>query len=393
MNLISFELKKFLFDKKTLILMTVFSVLLIGGTVRQELSVNMEESFHLTLQSQAENNIQTFSQILINNENVLSKEKKQEFEENLQLQEKILDALKANDLNKYFDLRYQFDEKELEKTTANNPMSRMSRKMSEQEMKYIRLVKARGLDFEYMPSMQIHAFGKLVTTFSTIFNNLWLLGFAMILTINFAALFENKEIRVYQSLGTKKSGIILKKLFSSVSMTYLWLIILSGLFLVSVGLIKGLGSPNYPAYLQEIPPLSALLNSGESAPPEIRLANMAISNGNVILISLAYAIIILFFLASLGMFLSTLTKRSMLVVGIIAILTEGYSSIKDEAWIQPFRKFVPMSYLDPVNLLKYPAYLFNKNSLLFGVIYLSLLGVVLLFSSYLILKNYRIRRI
>jgi ABC-2 type transport system permease protein len=103
--------------------------------------------------------------------------------------------------------------------------------------------------------------------------------------------------------------------------------------------------------------------------------------------------VVLFFLASIGMFLSMLTKRSLVVVTLIAILVMGYESIQDKPWVQSIRKFIPMSYTDPVELLKYPEYLFGKNSLLIGLLYLTSLGILLLLVTNLLFNKYRIRRI
>lgn len=401
MKLIRFEIKKFLFNWKTLVLIAIFSVLLIGGSLRQELEYNDVQNNPKNLLADKKQQTNYFSMNPDENKK-LSKEAQQKLYDRLDLIGKEVTALEAGDSKQYFDLRAQEIKQDLEESPVNKEVKRvlegktlpgdksLGKEELKQELEYIQLVKKRGLDFEYRPEIQVHAFAKLVRNFSILFSNIWLLGFAMILTVSFASIFENKEIRTYQAFGVKKSKLILSKFLSSLGLTYLWLLLLSGILLLSIGLLKGFGSPNYPAYLKENVPLAQIFeNFGASS----RVVNMAISNGEVIIISLLYGFFILFFLAALGMFLSVLTKRSMVVVAFMAILIDGYSYIQDEPWIQSVRKFIPMSYLNPVDLLKYPNYLFGKSSLYFGFAYLLILGIIFLLASYFTLKKYRLRRI
>lgn len=382
MNLFKFELKKFLFNWKTLVLIIVFSVLLIGGSLRHELDYRGDKVWRQSLISTVKFNLANDTNP-IGSAAVLSKEEQKERDAYIKIREDELTALEHDDINKYYEARYKEIMKFLEKGEDKNLRD---------EANYIELVKKRGLDFEYNPDIQSHAFGKLVTTLNTIFSELWLLGFAMILTVSFASIFENKEIRIYHALGTKNFSLIGKKILSSIGGTYLWLLLLSGVYFLMIGFLNGFGSPNYPAHFQETPSPSDIF-SGNGKLAEIHVVNPEISNGEVIVISLIYALFVLFFLAALGLFFSALTKKSFLMIAFVAILVEGYSYIQYDTWLQDFRKFIPMSYLNPVELLKYPDVLFGKNSLYVGFGYLLVLGIVFLLASHLILKKYQLRRI
>jgi ABC-2 type transport system permease protein len=395
MNLIRFEIKKFFLNKKNLILFAVFSSLLLGGRLQQEFQANNLKNNHqaaiqmVNQKIDACRKVQSFA-----DENKLSQEERQRLQEDINIEQMKLTALQKNDINEYFNLRYESDRRDLEDMESRNPniiFGPNQKEETETEMRYIELVKSRGLDFEYQPGSQIYAFGKLVSGLTQIFSNLWLLGFAIILSVSLASIFESKEERIYHSLSIKKFNILGSKLLSSVGVTYIWLWVLSLVFFIMFGVINGFGSPNYPAYLVNLPSLEQLQAGMGNV--KITVANMAIGNGQVILLSLLYAVIVLFFLATIGMFFSILTKRSLVVVAIIAILIMGYESVKDKPWIQSIRKFIPMSYTNPIELLKYPEYLFGKNSLLVGALYLSGLTLLLLFFTNLTFKNYRIRRI
>ncbi|MDR2976992.1 MAG: hypothetical protein LBV19_06745 [Streptococcaceae bacterium] len=404
MRLFLFELKKFLTNKKNLILFVVFSVLLLGGRLQQELQSNETTNYKQIEVQIAQSNLKTFTEVLKNADRYkLSQEDKQKYQNDIILREKMLAALKNDEVNKYFDLVYEDDKarlKALEETTQphlayTDPEMTHSywvddREPIKQDMRYIETVKSRGLKFEYMPSAQVHAFGKLVQQGLTqIFYGLWLLGFAVILSVNLASLFENKEDRVYRSLAIKKSNIICTKMLSSIAVTYIWICLLALAFLVIVGLINGFGSPNYPAYLMNIPSREL----AETGAAQLNIANMTISNGQVILTALLYTPVVLLFLSSLGMFFSVLTRKSMIVIAAIAVLLLGYQNVEGKLWIQSFRKFIPMSYTNPIELLKNPDALFGKYSLIVGVFYLLSMSFVLIFITNILFKKYRIRKI
>ncbi|MDR2976993.1 MAG: hypothetical protein LBV19_06750 [Streptococcaceae bacterium] len=395
MKYLKFELRKFIVDRKNLAMLVILSILMIGGAIQWDFQRQTDNNYIESLQVQSKQKTMENSEALyFADENNLSQEERQKLLAENDIENKKNQALDARDFNKYYDLVYEQDKQRLgdpKKENKSDIFEPNTAADPKDEMTYIELVKSRGLDFELQAENQRHAFGELVTSFSKIFSSLWLIGFAIILSVSLAAIFENKEERVYHSLQVTSARLIWTKLFSSISTAFIWLLSLSGIFLIIFGVKNGFGSPNYPAYLVNPPSMSSLLNP--LADHRRTVANLAISSGSVILITLLYALIIFFFIAALGMFLSMLTKSSLVVITIIAIFIQGFDYIKEQPWLQDLRKFIPMSYLDPVNLLKNPSDLFGKNSLTIGAVYLLVLGLLFLISSQIMYKNYRIRRI
>ncbi|MDR2977122.1 MAG: hypothetical protein LBV19_07465 [Streptococcaceae bacterium] len=286
MKLLQFEIKKFLTNKKNITLFVVFTSIFLGFQLQQETQINGEENYIQAYQQMAKQNINTFRDTLSNaDEYNLSQEKRREYQDDINMQEKMLSALEKKDVNGYFDLRYEDLKSSVKESDSeisagmNVGLMKEQKKRDESEMEYIELVKSRGLDFEYQPKAQVHAFGKLVSGLTRIFNSLWLTGFAVILSVSLANIFESKEDRIYHALNINKYKIIGSKLFSSVGVTYIWLWLLSLAFLTMVGIIKGFGSPNYPAFLMKNVNYEQLISGKGSTNDMVIPANMSIPNG------------------------------------------------------------------------------------------------------------------
>lgn len=142
--------------------------------------------------------------------------------------------------------------------------------------------------------------------------------------------------------------------------TFLGILLLSFVDVIIVGLENGFGSWDYPAYLVNI-------WSNPASDPTLP-DNMAISVGSVIVLSMLYLFVVLLFLATLGAVIAVIFKRSMVVIGIMALIILGWASIASFSEIQMIKRCLPFSYLNPVELLCQPKYLFGNLSYFVGFI-------------------------
>ncbi|MDR0199952.1 MAG: hypothetical protein LBI43_05175 [Streptococcaceae bacterium] len=291
-------------------------------------------------------------------------------------------AIEENNPNQYWHYAYVLDEEIIK--NASNPNETISADEvsdTKAELRYIALVKQRHLTFEWQQGNQTHAFGDFVEgSLQAMGFSIFTLLFAILVSTPLSSFFESGENRFSNFIHISSRQTLLSKVLVGVVVTFFWLLIISIINILVLGLINGFGSFNYPA---------SLWNNGMSPTP----SNMAIPVGLVCVLSLLYFILILLFLASLGALLSALTKRSLVVIGIIAILVVGWSLIETQPMVQAIRPYVPMSYLNPVELLSYPTYLFKNASFGIGAGYLASLSLLCLVLANGFMKNYRLRRI
>ncbi len=380
MMLYLFEIKKFVINRKNMMLGLILSSLLFLGlyffVFNGPLTAPALKAQLLSSTQQLESSSRATLNGLSKNDR-----SREFFSKNEEYLEKQIIAIQKNDINQYYDLELQRINFEMKN---NQQVVGLSVENLEAEKSYIQLVQSRGLNFEIMPSGQIHAFGQYVRfTFGLFFSSLFLFAFSLFVSIDLSSFLEKKENHFFNFAGIGSLKNILTKVITSVLLTMLWIILLSVIDIVIVGVTSGFGSFNYPAVLSNI-------WGGEVATtPD----NISISNGQVILLSLFYLFIILVFLSTLGALLSALTKRALVVAGIIAVFVVGWSLVENQPAVQGLRRFVPMSYLNPVELLCHPSYLMGNFSYLGGIVYLMICSLIFLFLANLVYKNYKIRRI
>ncbi|MGM9887054.1 MAG: hypothetical protein ACI31W_07415 [Lactococcus sp.] len=382
-----FELKKFMINKRNVIMFLALSFVLLFTLYFSVFKTGLSRSIFL---QQAETATQT---MLATDTQSLTSHKLNEEEiafqkENIQLLSQQIKALENKNINQYFDLQLQLDKK-LSKLSLDNGLGITSDilKRNAVEISYLSLVKSRKLSFEIMPTVQFNAFGQFVdfTLESNYFTTLFLLLFSFLVSTTVAFYMENKEIMTYKFLNISSRRSLCSKILSAVTATFLGILLLSFIDVIIVGLKNGFGSWDYPAYLVNI------WNNPASDPtlPD----NMAISVGSVIVLSMLYLFVVLLFLATLGAVIAVIFKRSMVVIGIMALIILGWVSIASFSEIQMIKRYLPFSYLNPVELLCQPKYLFGNLSYFVGFIYLVFLSLISFGLAVFLLKNQKIRRI
>ena len=393
MKYFKFELKKFILNKRNRYLLALISSLIIVYSVYNTISfTNIFKNNITTLAQEVQTTEKTVQDNIETTEESLKTTKVKAESDDLNntlsdlnqednIYQKQIAAIGANDINEYYHLQKEIDQLYFKQYGSQS--SSGQDKFVKEELKYIKTVQERKLDFEAIPTMQSHAFGNFHQQFIPILtSSLFIVLFASMVSILVATSYESKENRFYRFAGIDLQKNLIIKVLSGTLATFAWIIISSIIYFLVIGVVNGFGAWNYPAYLGD-----SDLKTG------FTLTNLTIPIGILDLGSILYLFFVIFFLASLGALISVFVKRSMVVVGVIALFVMGYSMIGDVPWIISIRRFVPFSYFEPLKLFGNPSALFGKYSILIGAGYLLSLSVLFLLISVFIIKNQKTRRI
>lgn len=375
MRLFKFEVLRFALNKKNKYLMMILSFLVLLMTI----FLLAQNPAKQQLKSLIDNVKVNLSLTQENLKKELPKAELSQITQDELSYKKQLDALKRHHLDLYYTERASLDLRMLDslasdKNSSNQSLNKQQSTQIQKELNYISLVQKRKLHFEIMAGNQRKAFGSLQQLILNpmFFSSIFLLIFAILIAPSISLDFEGGENRFYNFAHISPQANLLMKTFSTTIFCYSWLILILFLEFLTIGFVSGFGSPNYPAFLPN---------------------NLNITNGLVDGLSLLYLLLILFFIASLGALLSSLFKKSLVVIGILAVIIVGYPLIENFPFLAKLRRFFPMSYFNPIQLLNNPDYLAGKYSILVGALFLFTMSLIFLFGANLLLKKYRMRRI
>ena len=382
-----FELKKFILNKKNRYILVLISAIIVGYSTYTTISfTSLFSNNTASLLQDVQDNEKSVQDNIKNNEDILKDAKTSAARDQLNdtlnyykeqniIYEKQVTALNANHINEYFRLQKKVDQLLL---NAENGQD----KALKQEIKYITTVQERHLNFEVMASMQSHAFGNFHQQFIPILSSsLFIVLFSSMISILVASGYESKENRFYRFAGIDLRKNLLIKVLSGTLATFAWILLSSIVYFLIIGVVNGFGAWNYPAYLGNVDFM------------RFTLTNITIANGILDLGSVFYLFFVILFLASLGALISVFVKRSMVVVGVIALFVMGYSMIGKVSWIISIKRFIPFSYFEPLKLFGNPTDLFGRYSLVVGASYLFVLSALFLSISIFVLKNQKIRSV
>ncbi|CAM3114796.1 ABC transporter permease [Lactococcus hircilactis] len=382
-----FELKKFILNKKNRYILVLISAIIVGYSTYATISfTSLFSNNTASLLQDVQDNEKSVQDNIKNNEDILKDAKTSAARDQLNdtlnyykeqniIYEKQVTALNANHINEYFRLQKKVDQLLL---NAENGQD----KALKQEIKYITTVQERHLNFEVMASMQSHAFGNFHQQFIPILSSsLFIVLFSSMISILVASGYESKENRFYRFAGIDLRKNLLIKVLSGTLATFAWILLSSIVYFLIIGVVNGFGAWNYPAYLGNVDFM------------RFTLTNITIANGILDLGSVFYLFFVILFLASLGALISVFVKRSMVVVGVIALFVMGYSMIGKVSWIISIKRFIPFSYFEPLKLFGNPTDLFGRYSLVVGASYLFVLSALFLSISIFVLKNQKIRSV
>lgn len=390
-----FELKKFILNKKNRYILVLISAIIVGYSTYTTISfTNLFKNNTASLLQDVQTNEKSVQDSIKNIGEILKNTKvKTEvdslndtlnyFKQENVIYQKQVTALNANHINEYFYLQKEVD-RLLLKQNDNQPSQQINGqdKALKQEIKYITTVQERHLNFEVMASMQSHAFGNFHQQFIPILSSsLFIVLFSSMISILVASGYESKENRFYRFAGIDLRKNLLIKVLSGTLATFAWILLSSIVYFLIIGVVNGFGAWNYPAYLDNVDFM------------RFTLTNITIANGILDLGSVFYLFFVILFLASLGALISVFVKRSMVVVGVIALFVMGYSMIGKVSWIISIKRFIPFSYFEPLKLFGNPTDLFGRYSLVVGASYLFVLSALFLSISIFVLKNQKIRSV
>ncbi|MDR0199180.1 MAG: ABC transporter permease [Streptococcaceae bacterium] len=398
MKTLKFELKKFLSSKRNKYLLAIISLLIIGyGSYQTLYQVNTAKQSNIqALVEMASQNIQNTKQSLTTMESSLkaattTSEKdgllasESSSKKDLVIYENQLNAAKKKDINTFYRLQNQLDKESIEEDAQNSAMANANasvEKSTEADIAYYNAVENRHLNFEASSTTQMAAFGNFQQQFLPLLSSaLFVVLFSAMVAITVSTSYEDGELKIYRFFGFNLQNSIINKVIAGVIISFGWLILASIIYFIIVGFVNGFGSWNYPAYLFTQTSNDLIVN------------NPTISNGVVDAVSILYLLPVILFIASLGALVSVISKRSLVVIGVIAILVLGYSMISSVPWVKPLAKFIPMSYFDPRNLLNNPSNLAGTASIWVGLVYLLVISIIFLAVAYVLVGRQKSRRI
>ncbi|MGF2129954.1 hypothetical protein ACQUED_10030 [Lactococcus lactis] len=169
MKYFKFELKKFILNKRNRYLLALISSLIIVYSVYNTISfTNIFKNNITSLVQEVQTNEKSVQDNIETTEESLKTTKVKAEDDNLNntlsdlkqkdnIYQKQIAAIGVNDINEYYHLQKEIDQLYFKQN--GNQSSSGQDKFLKAEIKYIKTVQERKLDFEAMPTMQSHAFG------------------------------------------------------------------------------------------------------------------------------------------------------------------------------------------------------------------------------------------
>ena len=360
-----FVIKKYVLDKKNMILLLVMLLLLVALYIfnvfvlpnnEQELLISStNSSIQITQQSLKESKGTSLATL------------------NQQLEKLIAEksALERNNYNEYYKLDNALNRQTLSDYEKNpKAFYNFDPLQAKQAIAYYNSVRKSGQDFPAMQGENPKALG--LFNYSTAWlSSVILLVFFSLVCGNFLSEEFTEKIRFYQLVHINKTKILLYYLFTPVLIVFSAIIVLFGI-LFGVRLYEnGLGSFTFP------------FGTGDFVTSPI---------WQIGLWSFAYLFLSLIFIASLGQFFALITKKAMLPVSILIVILVGFTLLEQQTFMRGIIKWIPFSYLGSGQVIHYSSQMFGRSSLGFGVAYLIICSILLFFATNFLYARYTYRR-
>ncbi len=365
MKYFKFELKRISRNRKNKILFLIATLLLVALVVY---SASLKSSnTPKSLEGYLNQSISMTSQSLkgIKGDKTAPKSVISDIETNLNLLNGQKTALEQKNVNHYYQIQLEINKLSLKNDQVNVADIK-------NENAYIRTVINRHLNFENYSGAQLHAFGITHEIFTPlIFSSLFCLVFMLMGGISFASDFESDSMKLYKTPTFNGKNIVLTTFITNFFIVGIWYLLAFLLYIISVGLLNGFGALNYPSGINGL---------------------LLVENWKIDGIYLLWGFLLIAFIIACGIYLSFLLKRSLLVIGSFAIIILGYNMIENQGFMQGLRKFLPMAYFDPVELLQKTSYL-PAHALIIGLFYLFALSLVFIGLSIIHFRKLHFRKI
>ena len=364
MKYFKFELKRCFTNRKNKVLFSVMSILLLA-LVAYSVSLKVSNT-PKSIESYVEQNLAATNQSYqkVKDDKNVPKDIIVQLKSSLQFlnQEKM--ALKSDDINQYYNIQLKLNQ--LTMKAGNWAGGDLKAENS-----YIKTVQKRHLNFENYSGAQIHSFGIAhEVLFALIFSSLFYLILLLMGGISLAADIETDRIKLYKTPIFKNQNPILTSFFVNVFVVSAWYLLAVVLYFVSVGFLNGFGALNYPSGIPKL---------------------FLVENWKIDSLYLLWGFVVISFITSLGIFLSLLLKRTLLVVGAFAIIILGFDMIKSQNFMTHLNMFLPMSYFNRINLWQ-GIRNFPPHPLIVGLIYLISLSLLFMIIANLLFKKMVFRK-
>lgn len=346
MKYLNFELKRIVNNKKNKIICVILGILMIlliffSSNLKSSNNYKTTENdleISITSSRQALNSLNGDDTVPDNVKNEIKKD----LEDVLNLYNQQKESLQKKDLTLYYQIQLKIN-KIYEQTGQATEYT------SEQNA-YIKDVSDKKIDFEFSPKAQLHSFGLVhEILFALLFSSLSYLIILLFGGISIASDFENESMKLYKTPIFHKKNSVMSHFLTNVFSAIVFYTTIVLVYLLGTGLLNGFGSLKYPSGINGL----ALLD-----------------NWKIDIIYLFWGFLVITFIISLGILLSLLVRRSLIVVGIFVFLILGFEMIKSQEFMKPFLKFIPMSYFEPIKLLQGGLDL-TTSPIVVGLIYLA----------------------
>lgn len=372
MNYFKFEIRRILFSRKNKLLFIILIFLLfvlafyssslkLSNNIKS-LEVFVDTNISYTNQSLKKFNYEDNSDVP--KEIVAGIIKENETRLKLYNDQKM--AIQKKDLTQFHRIQLKINQLEIENSKGQDII------YLKDENAYINDVLAKKLEFENYPQAQLRSFGIIhEVLFPLLFSSLFYIIIMLISGLSLATDFENNHMKLYKTPVFREKNIVLTTFTANVTVVGIWYILAVAVYIISVGLMNGFGALNYP-----------------SAIPGLNL----MENGKIDLLYLLWGFLMIIFVTAFGTWISLILKRSSVVVALFAILVLGYDMIKNQEFMKDFLQFLPMTYLEPLSLLKGAEYL-PRQAVIVGVLYLLILSAIFLVLASISYKKLRFRKL
>lgn len=375
MNYLNFELRRFIKNPKNRICLVLLSTFFFGlffmnQTVFHKTSMESDltiAKLNLQQSSQTVTYLKQQSQLYPDDEDLLQNLTTAQKEEEI-LSEQVA-ALEVQDYEKYVYLGYQLNVSAI--GTIMEKDSDEYRFLDAQIRYYEAVKEVKGTSSPIINETSESAFftGRSMTSWLS--STVVFILIAVLIADSVSSEIESSQIRLYHLLGGRKFKHLLVKLCVPILVTFVVTIFTFFIIYLVKGLIDSFGTWNYP-YLVEDGSIQPIW--------QITLATLVLY------------LFTLIFIGSLGQLLSLIFKKSLVVIGLIAVFLTGFMTLAQEEWFQPYKMFFPFEYMGFGQLLN-DVLVLPKNAFAIGNLYLFGLSLVFIIISGYLYWNYHYRKV
>ena len=373
MRFIIFETKRFLANPKNkivlgLLVLVFFASFGFSQLVSKQRFLEAElagSRFNLQQSTQNLQQLEETYRLNPENEELSKRIEKARKEQDLFSQQ--LYALERNDSNQYAKIETQLIKEQI---STKDKDDKDYQELQSKIAYYDRVEKAGGSHSSTINNVDESAFRVASSLMSLLSSIVVYILVAVLVSDTLSHEIESNQIRFDPLRGKRTVTQLFLKLLIPSTITFIVTIFSFFIIYVIHGCIHTFGSWDYPYFF-----------------PDRSMTAV----GVISFYSLTFYWFAILFLSSLGQLLSLLFRKSLVVIGLIALLLTGFLTLSQEEWFQTFKVYLPFEYLG-YGHMRMDASILPQQAVLIGILYLG--GLIFLFfllASYLY-RHYYHRR-